>query len=171
MQLYKINQEMAEIYDKIDLDFETGEIGENYDDELFQRFMELKMERDERLQWIAKLYLNTKAEIPGIKEEIDRLTKKKAAAERKCESLLKILDRECAGEKTDLGVATVSYRNTTKVDFTEEGLCLAWLKDNGYTDAYKVEEKISKTELKKIFKKVGDIPGAVQIQSKSCSLK
>jgi len=171
MKLYDINKEMMEIYNTIDLDFETGEVGENYDEDLYQRFMELAMEREERLQWIAKLYLNTKAEIPGIKEEIDRLAKKKAAAERKCESLLKILDRECAGQKTDLGVATVSYRNTTKVDFTEEGLCLAWLKDNGYTDAYKIEQKINKNELKKIFKTVDEIPGAVQIASKSCSLR
>lgn len=32
---------------------------------------------------------------------------------------MKVLDRECASEKTDLGVATFSYRKTSHVDVSD----------------------------------------------------
>lgn len=171
MKLYELNTEIDKLVEQLDFDWETGEIGENYDDALYQRIMQMSAEKHDILEYLAKKALNTKSDAEALDAEIKRLTERKRKAENRYKSLVNVLDRECAGEKTDLGVATVSYRTTTKVDFTEEGLCLAWLKDNGYTDAYKVEETISKTELKKIFKKVDEIPGAVQITSKSCSLR
>lgn len=171
MKLYEINAELEKAIDELDFDFETGEMGENYDDALFQKVQELSIERTELLQYLAKVALNTKAEAEAVKYEMDRLAKRKKTLDNRYASLVNILDRECAGEKTDLGVATVSYRSTAKVEIADEIACLAWLKDNNHKEAFKVEEKINKTELKAIIKKEGDVPGAEIVSSKSCSLR
>lgn len=172
MKLYEINAELEEALDNLDFDWETGEIGDDYDDALYQRVQELAMERTELLQYLAKKALNTKGEAEAVKAEIDRLTKRKKALDNRYTSLVNVLDRECAGEKTDLGVATVSYRSTARVEITDEIACLAWLKDNGHDEAITIPDpKISKTELKAIIKKGGDIPGVDIVSSKSCSLR
>lgn len=44
--------------------------------------------------------------------------------EKKDDRLMKIIDRECAGEKTDLGIAVVSYRKSESLEITDAAAAL-----------------------------------------------
>ena len=127
MKLYEINNAIAELTDQLDFDPETGEIGENFDD-VMEQIAALNMERQSVLEWIAKVVLNTRAEAAMLKAEEQRLKARRDALSRKEDRLMQILDRECGGETTDLGVATLSYRKTSKVEVTDEAKDLIFRK-------------------------------------------
>ena len=85
---------------------------------------------------------------------------------------MEILDRECGGEKTDCGVATVCYRKTTRVEVGDDATAVTWLIDNGHTQCYRVPApEISKTEVKKLLAAGTEIPGVALVQDYSCSLR
>ena len=110
MKLYEVNQAIEGIFEML-VDPETGELLP--DETLLAQLDALQMERSRILEYLAKLVLNTKSQIAAIKEEEQRLRDRRHGCDRKVDRLMAILDRECAGEKTDCGVATVCYRKTT----------------------------------------------------------
>ena len=169
MKLYEINQAIEEIFDQM-VDPETGEVLET---EVFmEQLSALQMEKNRILEYLAKLVLNSKSQIAGIKAEEQRLKERRGVIESKTERLMQILGRECAGQKTDLGVATVCYRKTTKVDVEDSETAFAWLSENGYADCYKIlAPEISKSEVKKLLATGEEIPGVSLVQDYSCSLR
>ena len=112
MKLYEVNQAIEGIFDLL-VDPETGELLP--DENLMLQLEALQMERSRILEYLAKLVLNTRSQVAALKEEEKRLKERRAVLERKENRLMDILDRECHGEKTDCGVATICYRKTTKV--------------------------------------------------------
>ena len=118
MNLYEINSEILRLTDAIGFDEETGEILGNAD-ELYKQIQSLQMERKAILDYLAKLILNIRAEVTSVKTEEQRLKARRDRLTKKEERIMKVLDRECAGEKTDLGVATFSYRQTSRVDVSD----------------------------------------------------
>lgn len=106
MKLYEINEEILRLTDQITVDEETGEISGDVAS-VCEQIEALQMERRSILEFLAKLVLNLRSDIAALKAEEDRLRDRRTRLEKKVERLLEILDRECAGEKTDLGVATL----------------------------------------------------------------
>jgi hypothetical protein len=51
---------------------------------------------------------------------------------------MKVLDRECAGEKTDLEMATFSYRKTSHLDVEDSEKAVRWLKRNKFKDCFHI---------------------------------
>ena len=171
MKLYEINQQIYELLLRLDPDPETGEIAAETDD-IVAELNALEIKRTDVLQYLAKVVLDIRAEISTLKAEEKRLHERRAALERKDERLMDILDRECTGEKTDCGVATVCYRKTTKVDIQDNTIAIDWLIKNGYVDFIRyTEPEISKNDVKKLLTSGSEIPGAVLVQDMSCSLK
>jgi len=169
MKLYEVNQLIADIFEQL-VNPETGEVIP--DEALLAQLDSLQMERSRILEYLAKLVLNTKADAAALKEEEQRLKERRATMDRKVERLMAILDRECAGEKTDCGVATVCYRRTTKVDVADSKTAISWLKANGYDSCYKQPEpEVSKTEVKKLLQGGTEVPGITLTQDLSCSLR
>lgn len=169
MKLYEVNQAIEGIFEML-VDPETGEILP--DENLLAQLDALQMERSRILEYLAKLVLNTKSQIAAIKEEEQRLRERRQGYDRKVDRLMAILDRECAGEKTDCGVATVCYRKTTKVDVADSQAAVEWLVRNGHSNCYRVPApEISKTEVKRLLATGTEIPGVALIQDYSCSLK
>jgi len=169
MKLYEVNQLIADIFEQL-VNPETGEVIP--DEALLAQLDSLQMERSRILEYLAKLVLNTKADAAALKEEEQRLKERRATMDRKVERLMAILDRECAGEKTDCGVATVCYRRTTKVDVADSRAAISWLKENGYDSCYKQPEpEVSKTEVKKLLQGGTEVPGISLTQDLSCSLR
>ena len=111
MKLYEVNQLIEGIFEQL-VDPETGEVVEN--EALLAQLDSLQMERSRILEYLCKLVLNTRSQMAALKEEEKRLKERRASLERKDIRLMEILDRECGGEKTDCGVATVCYRKTTR---------------------------------------------------------
>ena len=169
MKLYEVNQAIEGIFEIL-VDPETGEILP--DETLLAQLDALQMERSRILEYLAKLVLNTKAQIGAIKEEEQRLRERRYGCDRKVERLMAILDRECAGEKTDCGVATVCYRKTSRVEVGDDTAAVSWLMANGHSTCYKVPApEISKTEVKKLLTAGTEVPGVTLVQDYSCSLR
>lgn len=169
MKLYEVNQAIEDIFGLL-VDPETGEVIP--DEALLAQLESLQMERSRILEYLAKLVLNTRSQASGLKEEEKRLKERRAMLERKDDRLMAILDRECHGEKTDCGVATVCYRKTTKVDVSDDATAISWLMENGHPQCYRVPTpEISKTEVKKLLTAGTEVPGVSLVQDYSCSLR
>ena len=170
MKLYEVNAAIQELLLMLEPDPETGEVAAT--DDIIEQLGHLEMERSAILEYLAKVVLDTRAGVDALKNEERRLKERRQALERKDERLMQILDRECAGQKTDCGVATVCYRKTTRVEVSDDQTAITWLKENGYDSCYKQPApEVSKSEVKKLLQAGTDVPGIALIQDLSCSLR
>lgn len=170
MKLYEINTQIMTLLDQLEPDPETGEIPSN-EEEIIAQINALTMKRDDILQYLAKLILNCRAESAALKAEEERLKARRNRLEAREERLIAILDREC-GETTDLGVATLSYRKTSRVEVIDEAKAVSWLKRHKFTDAFRVPAPtVYKTEVKKLLAAGQKVPGCKVVEDRSCSLK
>mgnify|MGYP002624118622 CR=1 FL=1 len=118
--------EIQRLADQIDFDPETGEILCDAD-AIFEQIDALKMERQSILEYLAKLVLNIRAEAAALKDEEARLKNRRLSLDLKENRLMKVLDRECSGKKTDLGVATFNYRQNSHVEVSDAEKAIRWL--------------------------------------------
>ena len=170
MKLYEVNQQIEALLYQLEPDPETGEIPAN-EDEIIAELNSLAMKREDILQYLAKLALNCRAESAALKAEEERLKARRSRLESKEERLIRILDREC-GETTDLGVATLSYRKTSRVEVADEAKAVAWLKRHKFTEAFKAPAPtVYKAEVKKLLGAGQKVPGCTVVEDRSCSLK
>lgn len=164
MRLYKINEQMRALFDQL----EDGAAP----DDIIAQIEALDMQRDEVLRWVAKEALNARADADALKAEEQRLKQRREAAEAKRQRLIDVLARECAGQRTDLGVATVCFRASPRVEISDPGQALKWLEDHGRDDAVKyLAPEISKTALRDIIKGGEIVPGAQMVSDTSCYLR
>lgn len=173
MKLYEVNRRIADLCEQLELgcDPETGEIIDNTET-VYSELMSLEEQRYDLLGWLAKLVLNTRSDEAALKSEEKRLKDRRLAMERKEECLMRILDRECGGEKTNLGVATVSYRKTSRVEVEDSEAAVAWLSENKHPDCFRViAPEVAKAEVKKLINAGTTVPGCRLVQDVSCSLK
>ena len=171
MKLYEVNQQIEELIVQLEPDPETGEIPAN-EDEIIAQINALALKREDILQYLAKLALNTKATVASMKAEEKRLQDRRRRMEQRQDRLIAILDRECGGEKTDLGVATLCYRKTSHVEITDKDAALAWLKKTGHDDCYRIPEpEISKLYVGKLLDAGDAVPGAERVAGVSCYLR
>ncbi len=171
MKLYEINEAILRLTEQLTVDEETGEVTGNLD-EVCAEIDALQMERHSILEFLAKLVLNLRAEIAALKAEEDRLHDRRSHLEKKVERLLQILDRECAGEKTDLGVATLQYRKTSRVEVTDAAKAVSWLKRRKLTDCFRIPApEVAKTAVKKLLTAGTRVPGCALVEDRSYSLK
>ena len=171
MKLYEINAEILRLTDQIEFDEETGEILCDID-AIYDAIGALQMEKKSILEYLAKIVLNLRAEAAAVKTEEQRLKERREKLSRKEDRLMKILDRECAGEKTDLGVATFSYRKTSHVDVSDAPKAIRWLKRNKHLDCFRVPApEVAKTEVKKLINAGTNVPGCAVVEDYSCSLR
>ncbi len=171
MKLYEVNEEILRLTDQITVDEETGEISGDVDSVCAQ-LEALQMERHSILEFLARLVLNLRADIAALKAEETRLHERRSQLEKKVERLLQILDRECAGEKTDLGVATLQYRKTTRVEVSDTAKAVSWLKRRKLTDCFRIPApEVAKAEVKKLLSAGTKVPGCVLVEDRSYSLK
>lgn len=179
MKLYEINAEIQRLADQIVVDEETGEIltrdaaaEEQAVENIMSQLDSLHLEKQSVLQYLAKLVLNLRSEESALKAEEIRLKARREHLEKKEERLMNVLDRECAGQRTELGVATLAYRKTSRVDVSDSKKAIRWLKRNKHTECFRVPEpEVAKTEVKKLLTAGVKVPGCALTEGTSCSLK
>jgi hypothetical protein len=88
MTLYEIDQKLMELVDP-----ETGELLD------YEAFAAFQMEREEKIENMGLWVKELSAESAAIKQEIDNLTKRKTAADKKAESLKRYLSLILNGQK------------------------------------------------------------------------
>lgn len=170
MKLYEVNTALENLLLSLEPDPETGEITGDFDS-VIEEIEALQMERSRILEYLAKLVLNARADIIAVKAEEERLRDRRRKSEAKAERIMEILKRECNGENTDCGVATVKFRATEKVEVEDSALAITWLMSKGYDSFIRRKEpEISKTDVKKLIKSGVEVPGAVIVKEQSCSL-
>lgn len=170
MKLYEINEEIARLTDTLLVDEETGEIVGDTEEFCYQ-LEALNMEKKRILEYLAKMVLNTRSDAEALKTEEQRLKARREKLEKKAEKLLAVIDREC-GEKTDLGVATLSYRASTAVEVTDSKKAVYWLMLNGHNNCYRMKEpEVSKTDVKALIKSGTEVPGCAIVERQTYSLK
>ena len=171
MKLYEINAELETLLNRLEPDPETGEVPMDYE-EIIAEINTLAMRKEEILQYLAKLALNYRAEAAALKAEEARLKERRDTLSAKEERLIRILDREGDGVTIDLGVATFSYRKTSRVEVSDETSAVEWLREHNCTSAFRVPEPtVYKAEIKKLLSAGQEIPGCAVIEDRSCSLK
>jgi hypothetical protein len=171
MKLYEVNLQIDALLQMLEPDPETGEIPSD-EEEIITRIHDLAMKREDILQYLAKLALNLRAESAMLKAEENRLKQRRDLTDRREGRLIQILGRECGGETTDLGVATLSYRRTSHVEVTDEAKAVSWLKRHKFTEAFRVPApSVYKAEVKKLLSAGQKIPGCTVVDDRSCSLK
>lgn len=157
MNLYEINAQIqACIMPSIDA--ETGELIEELID--LERLAFLQMEKDTKVENIAKWVKNLKAEAEALKVEKMRLADRQKKAENKIESLTRYLEDALAGEKfkSEDGTVDIRYRKSKKVETTknEEEIILA-LQQEGRTDLLTQKAPtLNKTAIKNAIIKDGE---------------
>jgi len=175
MKLYEINDAIETLLAALTVDPETGEIPADVDDVVAQ-LDALSMERTAVLEYLAKEVLNLRADQAAVKAEEARLKERRERMARRETSILNVLDRECAGQKTDLGVATVSYRKSETVEFDTDSHNVSnialWLAQNNHFDCYRSPDPVlDKAALKKLVKSGVEVPGITIASHVNCSLK
>lgn len=114
MNLYEIAEAIEAAYLQA-VDQETGEVNE----EAFAALDRLEMERGRKVEYIACLIKNLRAEAAALKAEKDAFAKRQKQAENHMESLSRYLQTALNGEKFKTDRCSVSFRHTQKVVLDE----------------------------------------------------
>ena len=171
MRLYEINAAIETLLAALTVDEETGEVPADAD-EVITQIDALSMERSAVLEYLAKEVLNLRADQAAVKAEEKRLKDRRERIAARESAIMIVLDRECAGQKTNLGVATVSYRESETTDITGEADAITWLAANGHGDVLKFSDPvIDKMALKALIKSGVTVPGACITRHTNYSLR
>lgn len=114
MNLFEINEAVETAFN-LAIDPETGEVNE---DQLVLLEM-LEMERDKKIENIACLIKNYRADAAALKAEKDSFAKRQRQAENRAESLSRYLEAALNGEKFTSDRCAVSFRKTSKIVLDE----------------------------------------------------
>ena len=170
MTLYDIDTSIADILAMLEPD-ETGLLPENCD-ELFAKLEELDLQRKTKLENVAKFVLNVRSEIASLKAEEQRLAGRRKVLENKEKSLMQYLDNACQGQKTNLGVATLSYRKSERVEVTDFHKAVQYLSLNNHSDCIRTyDPEIAKKEVKALIDSGTEVPGIEIVTGRSCCLR
>ncbi len=170
MTLYEIDSGIMEVLALLEPDPDTGLMPDNWE-ELEQKLDELGMQRQQKLENVARFVLNVRADIASLKAEEERLAKRRKVMENKQDSLMRYLYMACNGQKTNLGIATISYRKSERVEVFNEKEARLFL-EKEHSNCLKFSEpEISKSEVKNLIKSGVEIPGVAIVAGQSCSLK
>lgn len=138
------------------VDPETGEVNE---DQLIL-LERLEMDRDKKIENLACLIKNLRADAAALKAEKDAFAKRQKQAENKAESLSRYLESVLNGEKFSTDRCAISWRKTNKVALNE-GVTVYDI-DTHYLRM--AEPELNKTEIKKALD-AGVIVDGVHIET------
>lgn len=150
MTIYEIDQRITELVDP-----ETGELLD------LEAFLSLQMEREKKLESMALWVKELAATASAIKQEIETLTERKRAAERKCERLKGYLALVLDGQKFTTPRCAVTFRKSAKC-VPSEGF-VEWAQKHDRDDllSYK-PPTVSLTAVKEALKSGEDVPAEME---------
>nr|DAH86835.1 MAG TPA: resistance protein [Bacteriophage sp.] len=151
------------------IDPETGEIT-NLDE-----LMGLQMDRERKIENIACLVKNLKADVKAMKEEAQALTDRRRVVENKVARLEAVLDEALDGQKFSTPRCVVSFRNSKAVEVDDEDALINWACLNGQEDnfvRYRAPE-INKANLLRYLKEGCTLnpPGVRLVERRSLGVK
>lgn len=154
MRLYEINAEIENC-----IDYETGEILD------IERFQELQIEKEKKLEAIALVYKNAVAESKMFDDEIKALKERKEKSVKLADRMKEMLFNDLNGEKFSTSKVNVSF---TKSE-TTEAFDISKIPEK-YINV-KVERKADLKAIKKAIKSGENIEGARIIKKNNIQIK
>jgi hypothetical protein len=135
------------------VDVETGEVFD------IDRFEELELTRDAKIENICLWIKNLKAEAEALKAEKDAFAQRQKAAENKMESLKRYISGYLDGTAFESAKVKVSFKKSESLEISEEAVI---------PDEYLrfKEPEVNKADLKKAIK-AGLTIGGVWIEEKN----
>lgn len=153
MNLYEIDSAILEC-----VDIETGEVFDA------DRFEELSMTRDAKVENICLWIKNLKAEAEALKAEKDAFAQRQKAAENKMESLKRYISGYLEGTAFESAKVKVSFRKSESLEISEDAaIPEQYLK-------YKAPD-VDKVELKKAVKAGLQLAGVSIVESQNIQIK
>lgn len=153
MNLYEIDERILDC-----VDVETGEIFD------IDKFEELSIEREVKIENICLWIKNLTAEAEAIKAEKINLEARQKAKTNKIDSLKKYISTYLEGSKFETARVKVSFRKSESLE---------------YEDIYKIPEEylkykepeVNKTELKNALKKGLKVEGVSIVEKQNIQIK
>lgn len=114
MNLYQINEAIETTF-ALAVDPATGEV----DEEQLYLLDLLEIDRNKKIENIALLIKNYRADAAALKAEKDAFQKRQKQAENRAESLTRYLETALNGEKFSTDKCAINFRKTNKVVLDE----------------------------------------------------
>lgn len=153
MTLYEIDSAILDC-----VDVETGEIFD------IDKFEELGLERDAKIENICLWIKNLKSEIEALKTEKDAFAQRQKVAENKMESLKRYISNYLECTPFESTKVKVSFRKSESLEILEGAI----IPDEFLR--FK-EPEVNKTELKKALKSGIQIDGVSIVENKNIQIK
>ena len=169
MTIYELDEEFTKTMEQIMeiFDEETGEVSDiDKFEELRKQLDELSEERNTKISNVACWYKQLVAEAEAIKAEKMKLAKRQQSTENKAESLKKYLEYALGGEKFKDARATISYRKSEQVTFSED-----FKMDDLPGEFLKVTIEAKKSELKTAIKDGQKFKGVELVEKQNIQIK
>lgn len=154
MTLYEINEAILGC-----IDMETGEIID------IEKLNALQMERREKIESVALWIKELDAEADAIKNEEDKLKRRREVLQNKEKSLKHWLSGALNGQKFETSKCALSFRKSIAVDVNEEVFFASGSKLISYKPMY------CKADIKDILKSGCDVPGCVLVENINLQIK
>lgn len=153
MNLYEIEMEIMEC-----VDAETGEIFD------IEKFEELSLSRDAKIENVCLWIKNLKAEAEALKAEKDAFAEREKAAKNKMESLKRYISGYLDGAKFETARVKVSFRKSETLEVSDI---------NGIPDEFLrfKEPEVDKTALKNALKSGMQFEGVSLVQNQNIQIK
>lgn len=153
MNLYEIDSAILDC-----VDAETGEIFD------MDKFEELSLTRDAKVENICLWIKNLKAEAEALKAEKDAFAARQKAAENKMESLKRYISGYLEGTSFESAKVKVSFRKSESLEILECAVI---------PDEYLKfkEPEVNKTDLKKAIKEGLQLPGVSIVENQNIQIK
>jgi hypothetical protein len=161
MNLYQIDEQIASL-----IDAETGEIKD------FAAFVNLQMQREQKIENIALWVKNLLSEASAIKAEIDTLAKRKKAADLKVEKLKKYLGIILCGESFKTPRCVITFRPSKSLRIDNSSEFIKWAKQHGKDDFISYSAPtVNKKAITDAIKDGEEIPGVELTEHNNLQLK
>ena len=153
MNLYEIDSAILDC-----VDAETGEIFD------MDKFEELSLTRDAKVENICLWIKNLKAEAEALEAEKDAFAARQKAAENKMESLKRYISGYLEGTPFESAKVKVSFRKSESLEILEGAVI---------PDEYLKfkEPEVNKTDLKKAIKGGLQLPGVSIVENQNIQIK
>ena len=162
MNLYEVSEAIETAFN-LAVDPETGEV----DEQQLVLLELLEMERDKKVENIACLIKNLRADAAALKAEKDAFAKRQKQAENKANSLMRYLETALNGEKFSTDKCAISWRRSSKIVLNEG--CTIYDIDTHFLRMS--EPELDKVAIKKAISEGVNVEGVHEEPSLSMTLK
>ena len=161
MTLYEIDQRITSLIDQ-----ETGELLD------YEAFIQLEMDREKKIEGAVLWYKELVAQAKMIKDEIEALTKRQKAAQRRADGLVGWINLALNGERFSTARCSVSFRKSASLQVCELSAAAFWLEKNGYHNmVVYAEPKLDKRAVSALIKQGIEVPGVELVERKSVQVR